>query len=259
MSKSNFLWRQGSGSGSALFGSLDPDPHWDEKIDPDPYLDPNWNQCGSETLLSRTISLRLVLDSYIRGRHTLWYEGDECAGGEGGGGGGRGGVYVVGNKYPKIHTRMVGFLKFCLKIIFFHSQLHETINLNAYFLSRAKIWLPNQSPPRPRPISSDHQPSWTFCKSSSILFHSGSSAPSSPNQVLPRAIAKPMPDTPSSENYDPPKTQFWTITHANSHPQLTDPGLIPTSHNPLESMYLAMTHPSHNSRLSPTTPILIHS
>jgi hypothetical protein len=29
------------------FGSLDPDPHWDKKLDPEPPL----NQCGSTTLL----------------------------------------------------------------------------------------------------------------------------------------------------------------------------------------------------------------
>jgi hypothetical protein len=42
------------------------------------------NHCGFETLLSRTISFRLVIYSYVKGGHSLWNEGDECAGGGGG-------------------------------------------------------------------------------------------------------------------------------------------------------------------------------
>jgi hypothetical protein len=53
-----------------------------------------------------------------------------------------------------------------------------------------------------------------------------------------------MPDKPSSQNYDPPQSSFSTITHANPHPQLTDAGVTPTSHNPLESTCLFITYNS---------------
>jgi hypothetical protein len=41
-------------SGSAL--DLDPDPHSSKMLDLNPYPDPQYNQCGSETLL-RTVVL----------------------------------------------------------------------------------------------------------------------------------------------------------------------------------------------------------
>jgi len=35
--------------------SRDPDPHWQKMLDPDAYPDPQWNLCGSTTLVSTQV------------------------------------------------------------------------------------------------------------------------------------------------------------------------------------------------------------